>query len=701
MNITFISQIVASLIVISFAIFVSIKNRKNIYFTIFGTAIFTWLFASSLAYIAQLKIQALFWFKISYIGVVFIPITFYSFVSNFLGKKQNIINFLNYLIGLVFICLLYFSDYFIKDLYEYSWGFYPKASLITHPLFLLFFNGLFTISIVSIVLKLRDPNNKLSSIYKNRLKYIFLGSVFGILGVMDFLPNYGINIYPFGFIFMIIIPTIISYAILRYHLMDISIVFKRTAAYSLSAGLLTAFFAILVITATNLLSAFTNVSSLKISIVAAFVITILFNPLRNKIQILIDRMFYKKSFDYYETVRQVSSNLASMFDTEKIYKFICDVIYDAMGLQNIYLLVGLPGGAFDIVHHTSSKKDRHVIGRPGSEKPEEMKMNKFSGILKFFRVSDSILIKDELTNYEGSLGQEAIDRIKKELEIFHGEGVVPVFIDKKLSLLLILGQKQSGDMFTNEDMDLLKTISNQTAVALKNVRLYQEKVNSEKLASLGMMSGTFAHEIRNPLTSLKTFAQLMPEKYNDPEFRDTFSRIVIGDIQKIDGLISDLLDFSTERKSTRMNNFNLIELVDGVVDYVEGKLEFERSKITIEKNYNEKEINMMGDTEKLRQALGNIVLNGCQAMHGEGVLQIDIKPNGKNIDITVEDMGEGINPEDLPKIFDPFVTTKKMGIGLGLAISKRIIEDYNGKIYVKSHLAQRTTFTISLPVQNQ
>ena len=411
-------------------------------------------------------------------------------------------------------------------------------------------------------------------------------------------------------------------------------------------------------------------------------------------------MFYKKSFDYYETVRQVSSNLASMFDQEKIYQFVCNVIYDAMGLKNVYLLVGLPGGAFDIVYRTSPKKDTNIIDRSGSEIPEEMKTNKFTGILKFFRASDNILVKDELTGYEEPLGQETIDRIKKELEIFQGAAVVPVFIDKKLSLLIILGQKHSGDMFTGEDMDLLKTISNQTAIALKNVRLYQEKVNSEKLASLGMMSGTFAHEIRNPLTSLKTFAQLMPEKYNDPEFRDTFSRIVISDIQKIDSLISDLLDFSTERKSTRMNNFNLIELVDGVVDYVEGKLEFERSKITIEKNCNEQEINMMGDTEKFKQALGNIVLNGCQAMHGEGILRIGIKPNGKNVDITVEDTGEGINPEDLPKIFDPFVTTKKMGIGLGLAISKRIVEDYNGKIYVKSRPAQGTTFTISLPVQN-
>jgi signal transduction histidine kinase len=660
-----------------------------------------WLFSYAIGYGYKNEKIAFSWLKIGYSGIVFIPITTFHYTVEFLKiKKLKPFVSLNYITGIFYVVLIWSSLSLINGISLFSWGYYPHAGPL-HPLFLIHFFGLVSFSFGLWIYFFIFRKNMLTHTEIMQIKYIFIAFFIYNFASIDFLANYGISVYPFGFLPSFIFSAIVGYTIARHHLMDISVVFKRTAAYSLSAGLLTAFFAILVITATNLLSSFAHVSSLRISIVAVFVITMLFNPLRNKIQVLIDRMFYKKSFDYYETVRQVSSNLASMFDLGEIYKFIGDVIYNAMGLKNVYLLVGLQGGAFDIVYHDSPKKDRNVIDKLGSEKPEEMKMNKFSGILKYFRASDSILVKDELTGYEESLGQEAIDRIKKELENFQGEAVVPVFIDKKLSLLIILGQKHSGDMFTSEDMDLLKTISNQTAVALKNVRLYQEKVNSEKLASLGMMSGTFAHEIRNPLTSLKTFAQLMPEKYNDPEFRDTFSRIVISDIQKIDSLIRDLLDFSTERKPTRMNNFNLIELVDGVVDYVEGKLEFERSKITIEKNYNEQEINMMGDTEKYKQALGNIVMNGCQAMHGEGILRIGIKPNGKNVDITVEDTGEGINPEDLPKIFDPFVTTKKMGIGLGLAISKRIIEDYNGKIYVKSHLAQGTTFTISLPVQNQ
>ncbi|MBI4682911.1 MAG: hypothetical protein HY757_07410, partial [Nitrospirae bacterium] len=313
---------------------------------------------------------------------------------------------------------------------------------------------------------------------------------------------------------------------------------------------------------------------------------------------------------------------------------------------------------------------------------------------------DEVLIKDELPGIERALGLEIIERIKSDLKPFSGEAVVPVFIDKKLILLLILGEKLSGDMFTNEDINLLNIVSNQIAIAIKNAELYKDKVRTERLASMGMMSATFAHEIRNPLTSLKTFAQLMPEKYNDEEFRETFSRIVVGEIERIDGLIGDLLDFSSDKKLCRLNYFDLTTLVDDIVDYVRGKIEFDRKNILFKKNYGKEEINMTGDAEKLKQAFINIITNGCQAMNGEGTLTVSIKQNSRYVDIAIADTGEGITEDDISKIFDPFVTTKEMGIGLGLAISKRIIEDHQGKINVKSKVSKGTTFTVTLPVQN-
>ena len=190
------------------------------------------------------------------------------------------------------------------------------------------------------------------------------------------------------------------------------------------------------------------------------------------------------------------------------------------------------------------------------------------------------------------------------------------------------------------------------------------------------------------------------KKYNDIEFRNTFSKIVEGEIEKIDGLINDLLDFSMHKKASGINNFNLVSLVDETIDYIKRKDPYNNGSIAVQKKYNDSEIFMTGDASKLNQAFVNIITNGYQAMNGEGQLTVNINPDGNNVKIVITDTGEGIEPESISKIFDPFVTTKEMGVGLGLAISKRIIEDHKGELNVDSSVSAGTSFTITLPVQN-
>ncbi|MBI5056891.1 MAG: hypothetical protein HZB61_09790 [Nitrospirae bacterium] len=678
------------------------RSKLHRLWTLFNILSAIWGFSIFNIGIAANENQALLAWKFANAGGGILAPLLLHIVYIFCGNQKRHLVVFAYIQVVVFIILdiLNFATYRLRYLFDSFY--YLEPTGIVLPLFLSFWAGIVSYGLY----KLIEFYHRSKGFKRSQALYFLISMLFGFIGggthlLTVFVPLvFGINIYPFGQIGIAFYALIATYAILRYRLLDISLVFKKTAAYSLSAGLLTGLFVVLVLTATNLLAAFADVSSLKISIFASIVIALLFNPLRNRIQKLIDKMFYKKSYDYFATVRNVSHELATTFECKKIYDLVGGTIYSALGIKNLSILAAVHGGAYDVVYYSSPKKDK-ARKKPDLEKEEEIKINRYSGLVKFFRTSDDILIKEELAAYEKNHGIDVIERVRKDLDTLHGDAAVPVFVDHRLALLVILGTKLSGDMFTNEDIDLLKTISNQTAIALKNARLYQDKVNSARLASIGMMSATFAHEIRNPLTSLKTFAQLMPEKYNDTEFRDTFSKIVVGEIEKIDGLISDLLDFSSRKKSTRMNNFDLAELVDEVVEYVKGKLDFEKSKIVIEKNYNGNAINMSGDPVKLKQAFGNIILNGCQAMHGEGVLRVDIKNGSRFIDVTVEDTGEGIHSEDLPKIFDPFVTTKEMGVGLGLAISKRIVEDHNGKIHVKSQLAKGTAFTISLPVQNE
>src|SRR3972149_8558080 len=644
MNLNSILHLTASFIIIIFSIFVFIKNKKNIHFAIFGTVIFIWLFASSLAYMSPLESEILFWFKISYIGIIFIPTTFYNFIFNLLGRKHNKIVLFNYTMSFFFVILLSFPNYFIEGLYEYPWGYYPKVSLIVHPLFLLFFNVLFTISIISLFLGFHSRANMLSASDKNRLRYVFFGSLIGPLGAVDFLPNYGINIYPFGFIFMVIFPLIFAYAILRYRLMDINVVVKRTAVYSLSAGILVSLFIVIVLAVTKYLTGFFGITSFAIMAIAAIVIALLSNPIKNRIQTMIHRIFYKKTYDYYSTIQKVSHEFASTFNLRKIYSFVGETILSTLGLKNIYLLSLFPDKTYRMVYFTTYEKKDGIkrekavnIDKESSVREynienriqeSEGTINGKSEIVKLLKKSNDVVIREELPQIH-AIKQEVVDRDSTDLKPFKGEAVVPIFIDGKLELMMVLGEKLSGDIFTSEDIKLLHTISDQTAIAVKNARLYIDKLRSDRLASIGMISATFAHEIKNPLTSIKTFAQLLPERHSYTEFRENFSRIVIDGVNRIDGLIRDLLDFSSGKISVEMSTLNITGLIDNIIDEVVTQLQLKNNKISIEKDYENIEVDMSGDEKRLRQAFANIILNGCQAIpdtRDDGKIRVSINP---------------------------------------------------------------------------
>ena len=701
MNLASLPPLIISILFLLLGCFVYSKNRQNsksinrIFFLIcFSSCI--WLFFYSLGYSYDNKEMASLWFKIGFSGVIFIPVSILHYPIEFLRlKKLNSIVLFNYITGICYVAMIWNSSLLIDGVIPYSWGYYPKAGPL-HPYFLAHFLGMVGFSFTLWFYSFFFRKETFSNLQIMQVKYVIAAYIIYNFASIDFLPNYGIEIYPFGFLPSFVFCMIIGYTIVRHRLMDINLVFRKSMVYSLSAGILTSLFVVVVITMTKYFSDMAGIKSYTILAITSLLIAVFFNPLRNKIQRLVDKRFYKRSYDYYSTIQQVSSTLTSMFNQNSILKFIGNMIYEVLGLEGVYMIAAVPAeGIYEAVYQMN--KDGGRID-PVTKDGNRLDIDEKSPAIKLFTKSRDIIVKDELPLLEEKFGRDFAEEVWKDMEKFKGVVLIPVFVDDNLSFLIVLGWKLSGDMFTDEDINMLSTISDQMAISLKNAQLYSGRVQTERLASIGMMSATFAHEIRNPLTSLKTFAQLMPEKYNDPEFRDSFSKIVEGEIEKIDTLIGDLLDFSSEKKSTRVNNFNIVELVNETVDYIKGKFSHEKESIVVEKMYGEKEIRMSGDAAKLKQAFGIIITNGFQAMNGSGTLSIDIKKNAESIDVAISDTGEGIRHEDISKIFDPFVTTKEMGVGIGLAITKRIIEDHEGKIYVKSRLSEGTTFTISLPV---
>lgn len=221
---------------------------------------------------------------------------------------------------------------------------------------------------------------------------------------------------------------------------------------------------------------------------------------------------------------------------------------------------------------------------------------------------------------------------------------------------------------------------------------------SEKLSAIGQLAAGMAHEIRNPLTTVRGFLQIIHQKHRNmgiTEFDDHVN-LMLAEIDRVNHIIKDFLNLA-KPKETRVQPLDINQLLNEVVCLVEN--EALRRSVVIYKLPAPSLPPVAGDKDQLSQVFLNIITNAFQAMDEKGVLTIrTAAPEGQSrVVIDFIDTGTGIPEELLGKIFDPFVSTKEEGTGLGLAISNRIIADHGGEIKVSSEPGEGTTFTVILP----
>ncbi len=231
---------------------------------------------------------------------------------------------------------------------------------------------------------------------------------------------------------------------------------------------------------------------------------------------------------------------------------------------------------------------------------------------------------------------------------------------------------------------------------LREIRELQEKVRrSERLAALGRLASGVAHEIRNPLSSIKGFAQYFRDKFEVGTEDKSYADIMIQEVERLNRVITQLLDFGRP-KELRLDLYPLSQIIDHPLQLIRADLNKRGIKL-IESPFPEEKIKV--DSDQITQALLNIFLNAMESMERGGVLRVGIvkKPERRGVEISISDSGPGITPGNLSKIFDPFFSTKKKGTGLGLAITANIIEAHGGEILVESREGKGTTFKIFLP----
>jgi signal transduction histidine kinase len=274
-------------------------------------------------------------------------------------------------------------------------------------------------------------------------------------------------------------------------------------------------------------------------------------------------------------------------------------------------------------------------------------------------------------------------------EFFGKEFCIPVkdrdFYLSVSKRILSIGYKPSMRLYTIFDISTEKEIESQLR-------------RTEKLASAGELVSSIAHEIKNPLTSIKGFADLLWQRIDDKEFVLKFANIVSREINRLNNIIERFLSFAKPQigvlSTVDMNS--IITEVSEVIGY-----SLKESRIALELDTRH-EIIVYGNRELLTQVMMNLILNSIQALKNtkrkKKQIRVTEHISAGSAEIMIEDNGEGIKKEDLDKVFNPFYTTKSQGSGLGLSISHRIVTEHKGTISIESKAGEYTRLIITLPV---
>lgn len=282
---------------------------------------------------------------------------------------------------------------------------------------------------------------------------------------------------------------------------------------------------------------------------------------------------------------------------------------------------------------------------------------------------------------ENSLLEELRNKGYSEI---HGE--LQTFVGEYKYVHVVISKQNDSGLYLAEITD-------------ESEKIYMKKRldQSESLRTLGQLAAGIAHEIRNPMTSLKGFTQLLTQ--NATEDAKRYLTVINDEINKMEEILTQFLELSKPSKS-KFNAINVEDTILEVVNFMAPQALLKSINLNVTSQIN-KECQVFGDSQLLKQVFINAIKNGIEAMPIGGDIHITISNKlGNFVSISVSDQGHGIEDEHINKIFQPFFTTKPTGTGLGLSHVYKVIEEHGGTIEIKSLVGEGTTFDFILPCQN-
>jgi len=472
----------------------------------------------------------------------------------------------------------------------------------------------------------------------------------------------------FGIIFFVFIPLGMGYAVLTQKLMDIDIVIRRGMVY----GLITLVMAALISFAIFLVAISHESIGTPIQILSALILgglaALIFGPIKKRIEILIDRLFYKDRYDYRQVIQSLSKALNSVKSLPDISRLIVGTTVNTLNLLGGCLFIKTQSDTFEVIASqgifTNGFKQEYL------------------GVL----ISESIS-KMEFPNLVTSSDRE----IAFIIRLVAGEKEIGI---------LCLAHKVTGQRFSSDDLYLIQGISSVSSIALHGAMLIRDVSMRDNFVSIA------SHELRTPLTAITGYSDLLLHRDPPDAIRKKWLKTILDNSQRISAMANDLLNITriqSGKITLESESLNLLDIVNEQVDMEKEFTDKHEFVVDIESTLP----NVVADRDKLSQVVANLLNNAVKYSPDGGRITLSAhhNPSQNCVIVSVADEGIGISPKDIKSLFTTFHRIQRpethniRGSGLGLFIAKEWIEAMGGKIWVESELNKGSTFFVTIPMQ--
>jgi len=562
---------------------------------------------------------------------------------------------------------------------------------------------------------------------KRRLKYLFVGFVsIAVLTGLNFIPLYGYPLYPPGnFCFIPLL--VFAVGLFRHDLLNMGILIKKGLVYSLLTAAMTGIYAVIVMAANKVFSSAGFSSTFIVHALLFMVIALIFGPLNTYTRKTVDRLFNRRLYDYRKVIRQNSRMIAAVLNIDDISRRLAETVRHSMGARRcqVFIKTGESGRTLRRTDTPAVKSGRYP-DRLASGNP----------LLEYFSHG-----RDAYQKNSGPLSGQSNESILLDemLDRFAAVLAVPMRFAGALKGLILIGEKECGEPFLPEDLDLLETLASHGALAVENARVYQvlaklnrnlesevvertkrlrialeekertleQLIRSESLAAIGQLVAGVAHELNNPLASVKSLLQSVLEEFEQGAVNGEIDAALLDDLRFADkdldraaGIVSSLLVLSRQTQTYR-EPVDINGVLNTALRVLHNK--YKRFELSIGKKFSKRVPLITGNFANLGQVAINIIGNAIDSLPGQKG-RVDLvtayRPETDEVIFKCMDTGGGIPDAIREEIFKPFFTTKPVGrgTGLGLYICHEIVSRHGGSITVDKLPGSGARVIVRLPV---